>query len=252
MQDAFSNMEDLLGVEGVNKLGRAKIAVFGLGGVGSYVAETLARCGVGSLTLVDAGTVEKSGINRQLYALQSNIGKSRVQAVKERVLDIDKQILVNTYETFYNKDTAGMFDLSSYDYIIDTLGNIPSKLLLIERAKACRTQILSCMGTEGRLNPLMFEIGDISRTRVCPVAKVIRTELHKKGIRRVKVLFSRERPKSINDSSEKKDGETKTDYGSISFMPGIAGMLITREVVSDLLKEHGHLSRKLSLPSRKG
>ena len=235
MQDAFSNMEALLGVDRVNRLARARIAVFGVGGVGSYVAETLARCGVGSLTLVDNGSIRENGIGSQPDALRSTIGKSKVQVLKDRIFDIDQNILVHTYESAFNTDTASMFDLTSFDYIIDATGDVPNKLLLIERAKASRTPILSCMGVAGRLDPLKFEITDISKTRVCPVAKVVRTELRKKGLRKVKVLFSKERPRMQETSAKTREETAVPLDGTIAYMPGIAGMLIAREVVKDLL-----------------
>ena len=221
MYDAFSQMELLLGQEGVDCLGRARIAVFGLGGVGSYAVEALARCGVGSLTLVDHDAVTAANINRQLFALRSTVGKKKVQIAKERIRDIDENILVHTYETYYNQDTAGMFDLRSFDYIVDAMDTMESKLLLIERAGACHTPVISSLATEGKINPSRFEITDISRAVICPLARKMRAELRKKGIRRIKVLYSRERPLKGN--------------GSISFVSSVAGMLIAGEVVRDLL-----------------
>lgn len=233
MYDAYSRMELLLGPSGVDRLGRAQIAVFGLGGAGSYAVEAFARCGVGSLTLVDHDVVSATNINRQLFALHSTIGKRKVQIAKERIRDIDENILVHTYETFYNQDTAGMFDLRAYDYIVDALDTMESKLLLIQQARACRTPVISCLATEGRMNPSRFEIADISRTgNVCPAARIMRSELHKRGIRKVKVLYSKERcPRRRG----KEDQEQQT--GSISFVPSVAGMLIAGEVVRDLLLE---------------
>ena len=193
MPDAFSRMEMLLGDAGADKLGKARIAVFGLGGAGSFAAEALARCGVASLTLVDNGIVSVADINRQLYALRSTVGKSNVQIAKMRIRDIDEGILVHTYETFYNNETAGMFDLKNYDYIIDAMNTVESKLLLIENAKISKTPIISCMSTDDRMDPSKLEIMDISRSVLCPIAKQIRTKLRKKGIQKVKVLSSREK-----------------------------------------------------------
>ena len=195
MPDAFSRMEMLLGDAGADKLGKARIAVFGLGGAGSFAAEALARCGVASLTLVDNGIVSVADINRQLYALRSTVGKSNVQIAKMRIRDIDEGILVHTYETFYNNETAGMFDLN--DYIIDAMNTVESKLLLIENAKISKTPIISCMSTDDRMDPSKLEIVDISRSVLCPIAKQIRTKLRKKGIRKVKVLSSREKISDI-------------------------------------------------------
>ena len=223
MPDAFSRMEMLLGDAGADKLGRARIAVFGLGGAGSFAAEALARCGVASLTLVDNGIVSVTDINRQLYALRSTVGKNNVQIAKMRIRDIDEGILVNTYETFYNNETAGMFDLKNYDYIIDAMNTMESKLLLIENAKISKTPIISCMSTDDRMDPSKLEIMDISRSVLCPIAKQIRTKLRKKGIRKVKVLSSREKISDIQM------------HGSISFVPGAAGMMLAGVVVKDLL-----------------
>lgn len=223
MPDAFARMEMLLGDAGADKLGKARIAVFGLGGAGSFAAEALARCGVASLTLVDNGIVSVADINRQLYALRSTVGKSNVQIAKMRIRDIDEGILVHTYETFYNNETAGMFDLKNYDYIIDAMNTVESKLLLIENAKISKTPIISCMSTDDRMDPSKLEIVDISRSVLCPIAKQIRTKLRKKGIRKVKVLSSREKISDIQM------------HGSISFMPGAAGMMLAGVVVKDLL-----------------
>lgn len=223
MPDAFSRMEMLLGDAGADKLGKARIAVFGLGGAGSFAAEALARCGVASLTLVDNGIVSVADINRQLYALRSTVGKSNVQIAKMRIRDIDEGILVHTYETFYNNETAGMFDLKNYDYIIDAMNTVESKFLLIENAKISKTPIISCMSTDDRMDPSKLEIVDISRSVLCPIAKQIRTKLRKKGIRKVKVLSSREKISDIQM------------HGSISFMPGAAGMMMAGVVVKDLL-----------------
>ena len=237
MYDAYSRMEILLGQNGVNCLSSAKIAVFGLGGSGSYAVEALARCGVGSLTLVDHDTISLTNINRQLYALQSTIGKKKVQIAKDRIRDIDDNILVHTYETFYNEDTAGMFDLKSYDYIVDATDTIQSKILLIRNAVLAGISVISCMDTKNKINPARFEIADISRVTSDPMAKSIRTELKKQGIRKIKVLYSREKP---DKAFELKRGRTQTEnrlQGSISFVPGVAGLMIAGEVVRDLLKE---------------
>ncbi len=235
MQNAFSRMELLLGKESVDKLASAKIAVFGLGGVGSYVVEALARCGVGSLTLIDNDTVSVTNINRQLYALHSTVGKSKVQIAKERIRDIDENILVHTYETFYNEDTADMIDFHSFDYVVDAIDTVTSKLLIIEKAKECEVPVLSCMGTGNKMYPSRFEITDIFKTSVCPLAKVMRTELRKRGIRKVKVLYSKERPMKPAEGEETKGNTGRPVPGSLSFVPSVAGLLIAGEVVRDLL-----------------
>lgn len=236
MLNEFSRTEILLGEEGVNKLGKAKVAIFGLGGVGSYAVEALARCGIGGLTLVDHDSVSVTNINRQIYALHSTVGKSKTQVAKERIRDINADILVHAYETFYNADTAGMFDFCGFDYIVDAIDTVSSKLLLIENAKRANTPIISCMGTGNKLDPTRFEITDISKTSVCPLAKVMRTELRKRGIRKVKVLYSKERPiKNPEGTREVKGNTDRPVPGSVSFVPSVAGLCIAAEVVKDLL-----------------
>ena len=236
MQDAFSRMEILLGDEGSRRLSKAKFLIFGLGGVGSYVAEALARCGVGSLTLVDHDRISESNINRQLYALRSTVGKSKVQVAKERIHDIDPDILVHTYESFYNEETSGMFDFGGFDYVVDAIDTVTSKLLIIEKAKAANVPVISCMGTGNKLDASKFEITDISKTSVCPLAKAVRTELRKRGIRKVKVLYSKEKPIKCAEGAECRPGSGRPVPGSISFVPSVAGLLIAGEVVRDFLE----------------
>ncbi len=168
MYDAYSRMEILLGQKGVNRLSTAKIAVFGLGGAGSYTVEALARCGVGSLTLVDHEAITVTDINRQLYALQPTIGHKKVQIAKERVHNIDEDILVHTYETYYNEDTMGLFDLKAYDYIVDAMDTVSSKILLIEQAQKYQVPVISCLDMGNKLNPSSLEIMDISRVAADP------------------------------------------------------------------------------------
>ncbi|MCF0132394.1 MAG: tRNA threonylcarbamoyladenosine dehydratase [Blautia sp.] len=235
MPNAFSRMELLIGNESTDRLAKAKILVFGLGGVGSYVAEALARCGIGSLTLVDHDVISESNINRQLLALRSTIGESKVSLAKARIRDIDPDILVHTYETFYNQNAAELIDFRGFDYVVDAIDTVTSKLLIIERAKACNVPVISCMGTGNKLDASKFEITDIAKTSVCPLAKVMRTELRKRGIRKVKVLYSKEKPtKPAGDGMQ--DGYADRPVpGSVAFVPGVAGLLIAGEVVRDLI-----------------
>ena len=190
---------------------------------------------MGSLTLIDNDTVSVTNINRQLYALHSTVGKSKVQIAKERIRDIDENILVHTYETFYNEDTADMIDFHSFDYVVDAIDTVTSKLLIIEKAKECEVPVLSCMGTGNKMYPSRFEITDIFKTSVCPLAKVMRTELRKRGIRKVKVLYSKERPMKPAEGEETKGNTGRPVPGSLSFVPSVAGLLIAGEVVRDLL-----------------
>ena len=197
MYDAFSRMEILMGTRAVNRLGSAKIAVFGIGGAGSYVVEALARCGVGSLTLVDHKDIVQSDINRQLYAGQSTVGRKKVQTAKEHIRDIDENILVHTYETYYNEETAGMFDLQSFDYIVDAMDVSASKVLLIERAGNCQVPVISCLATDNKINPARLEIADISRVisvrlRCCVPEKRHTGSGASEGRKKTMSIYSRE------------------------------------------------------------
>lgn len=251
MLHEYSRMELLVGEKMVEELGKARVAVFGIGGVGSYAAEALARCGIGALTLVDYDTVSITHINRQLTALHSTVGRPKTQVMKERIRDIDPNILVSTYETFFNRETGQLFDFHAYDYIVDAMDTVESKLLLIEKAREAKTDIISCMGLGDKLNPSRLEIADINKVTVCPMAKIMKAELRKKKIKQVKVLYSREFPvmSSLIEkrNSTEKNEISKTDKeimesrkrpipGSVSFVPGAAGMLIAGEVVRDLIK----------------
>ena len=230
MQDAFSRMELLVGNTGVKKLSRAKIAVFGLGGAGSQVAESLARCGVGSLTLIDHEKITLTNIGSQVLALHSTLGMSKVEAAKKRIRDIDENILVHTYETFYNEETAGIFD-----YIVDTMGTLSSKLLLISRAREGRVPVISCLDIGDKIDPSRLEVADISRTTVCPAARIIKKELRKQGIRKLKVLYSREQPAKEKLFRRRRTMVKKPAEGNISFVTGTAGYLLAGEVVRDIL-----------------
>ena len=226
MSQEFFRTELLIGRPGLESLANAKVLVLGVGGVGSYVVEALARCGIGSLTLVDSDVVSVTNINRQLVALQSTIGKFKTEVAKERIRDIEPDILVHTYQTFYNADTQSLFDFSAYDYIIDAIDTVTSKILIIEQAKAANTPVISCMGAGNKLDPARFEIADIAKTSVCPLAKVMRLELRKRKIKKVKVVYSKEQPIK------------SAEVGSISFVPATAGLLIASEVVKELLEAH--------------
>lgn len=232
----FSRTELLIGEKGMDILAKSKVAVFGIGGVGSYAVEALARCGIGCLVLVDHDTVAVTNINRQLLALQSTVGRHKTEVAKERIKDIDSDILVHSYQTFYNADTAHLFDLKSYDYIIDAIDTVTSKLLLIEAAKSAETPIISCMGTGNKLDPSRFEIADISKTSVCPLAKVMRQELRKRKIKKVKVLFSKENPVKPKQQTEEAKGSNRHPVpGSVAFVPSVAGLMIAGEVIRELL-----------------
>lgn len=243
MLHEYSRMELLTGEEGLRRLRQAKVAVFGIGGVGSYTVEALARCGIGTLILVDNDVVSLTNINRQLIALHSTIGQAKTKVMKERIRDIDPEIVVHTYETFFMEDTAELFDFRSYDYVVDAVDTVTAKLLLIEKASEAQVPVISSMGTGNKLDPGRFEITDISRTSVCPLAKVMRRELKKRGIRKCKVLYSKEEPIRNSNSEESKGTAGRPVPGSISFVPGTAGLMIAGAVVRDLLGEAGNRNR---------
>lgn len=228
----FSREELIIGKENVDKLNSKKVAVFGIGGVGSYVVEGLARAGIQKFILIDNDVVAESNINRQLIALHSTIGMSKVEVAKNRILDINPSAEIEIRQEFYSKDTNNWMD-NSIDYIVDAIDTVSSKLDLIEQAKSLNIPIISCMGTGNKLDPTRFEIVDISKTSVCPLAKVMRKELKNRGIKNVKVLYSKEEPiKAIAD-----DVNGKHSPGSISFVPSVAGLIIAGEVVKDLIKK---------------
>lgn len=237
MYDAYSRMEVLLGQKGINRLSSAQIAVFGLGGAGSYAVEALARCGVGSLTLVDHDTISVTDINRQLYAMQSTIGQKKVQIAKERIRNIDEDILVHTYETYYNEDSMGLFDLKAYDYIVDAMDSVSSKILLIEQAAKNRIPVISCLDVGNKMDPSRLEIMDISRVSSDPAIKKMRAELRRNGVRKLKVLCSRENSRRGFEFRKNRLSTEKNSHGSISFVAGVAGLMTAGEVVRDILAE---------------
>lgn len=233
----YSRTELLLGSDGMAKLKNAKVAVFGLGGVGGYVVEALARSGVGSLVLVDHDTISVTNINRQLLATHTTIGQSKAEAAKNRVLDIDPNIQVTVRECFFGPDTAHTFDFSQYSYVVDAIDTVTGKLALVQAAKAVNTPIISSMGTGNKLDPTKFQIADISKTSVCPLARIMRKECAKRGIKHLKVLFSTEDPLSpgLPDTEELPEGRRALP-GSVAFVPSVAGLIIAGEVIKDLVK----------------
>ena len=230
----------LLGAETMEKLQNAHIAVFGVGGVGGYVVEALARSGVGKFDLIDNDTVALSNINRQIIATHSSVGKYKVDVMKERILDINPEALVNVYKCFFLPENSGDFDFSKYAYIVDAIDTVTAKLALVEYAKAHKTPIISCMGTGNKLHPELFEITDISKTSVCPLCKVMRKELKNRGIKHLKVLYSQEKPIEVSgkDTGEDK-GKKRSLPGSVSFVPPVAGLLIAGEVIREIAGVEG-------------
>ena len=240
MNEQFFRTQMLLGQEALERLQRASVAVFGLGGVGGYTVEVLARSGVGRLDLIDNDTVSLSNLNRQILATHSTVGMLKVEAARARVLDINPECIVNTYALFYTPETAPLFDFSRYDYIVDAIDTVTGKLALAEQAFACGTPIISCMGTGNKLDPTRFEVADISKTSVCPLARVMRRELGKRGIRHMKVVYSREDVLQPQGWEAEAAALGKRQIpGSVAFVPGAAGLILGGEVVKDLAGTSG-------------
>ena len=231
----FSRTQFLLGHDAMEKLKNAKVAVFGLGGVGGYVAEALARSGVGALDLIDHDTISISNINRQLLATHSTVGMQKVDAAKQRILDINPNCIVRTFPVFYLPETADQFDFTDYDYIIDAIDTVTGKLQLVQRAKDCGTPIICCMGTGNKLDAAAFEVADISKTSMCPLARIMRKELAKRGIRQLKVVYSKEEALTPTGWEEEAAQLGKRQIpGSVSFVPGTAGLILAGEVIKDI------------------
>ena len=230
----FSRAELLLGKEKLDKLKKARVAVFGIGGVGSFAAEAIARGGVGHIALIDGDTVSMTNINRQLIALHSTVGKDKTAVMAERIHDICPETEVVEYPVNYTAENKDLIDFGSYDYIIDAIDMVTSKILLIEEAKKAGTEVISCMGTGNKFDPTQFEVVDISKTSVCPLAKVMRKELKDRGIKGVKVVYSKEIPVKPADSDETSRRQTP---GSLSFVPPVAGMILAGEVIKHIVEK---------------
>lgn len=248
MLNQFSRTELLIGKEGIEKLANSRVAVFGIGGVGAYAVEALVRSGLGRIDIIDDDKVCITNLNRQLYATRKTVGKYKVEVAKERILDINPNAIINTYQTFYTPETANKFDFTQYDYVIDAIDTVVGKLSLIERAKAANIPIICAMGAGNKMDPTRFEVTDISKTSVCPLAKVVRTELRKRKIKGVKVVYSKEipiKPKEDMSISCKAHcvcppGTRKCTVkhqipGSNAFVPSVVGMIIAGEVIKDLI-----------------
>lgn len=234
MIDRFSRTELLIGEEAIEKLRKAKVAVFGVGGVGGYVAEALGRSGVGSIELIDNDVVSLTNINRQIIALTSTIGKQKTEVMKERLLDINPEIEVSVRNEFFLHETADTFDFSKYDYVVDAIDTVSGKIELVMQCEKANTKIISCMGAGNKLDPTKFVVTDIYKTSTCPLARVMRTELKKRGVRKLKVVYSTEQAiKPL--SSEEQSGKRQTP-GSTAFVPSVAGLICASEVIKDLIK----------------
>ncbi len=239
MLNQFSRTELLIGKTGIEKLQKASVAVFGIGGVGSFVVEGLVRAGIGNFILVDNDEVCLTNLNRQLIALQKTVGKPKVEVAKERILEINPNANVEVYKEFFMPDSKEIL-AGSVDYIVDAVDTVTAKIELVMRADKLNIPIISCMGTGNKLDPTKFEVTDIYKTSVCPLAKVMRKELKARGIKGLKVVYSKEEPikqDEILEKSLKEDGKGKNQVpGSISFVPSVAGLIIAGEVIKDIIK----------------
>ena len=237
MHEQFLRTQMLLGTEALERLQKARVAVFGIGGVGGYTVEALARSGIGQLDLIDSDSVSVSNINRQILATHSTVGMLKVEAAKQRVLDINPDCVVRTHAVFYTPDTADQFDFTQYDYIVDAIDTVTGKLALVERAAAAGTPIICCMGTGNKLDASAFEVADISKTSMCPLARIMRKELGKRGIKHLKVVYSKEEALTPTGWEEEAAALGKRQIpGSVAFVPGAAGLILAGEVIKDLAK----------------
>lgn len=234
----FIRTEMLLGNTAMEKLKNAHVAVFGIGGVGGYVVEALARSGIGSFTLVDNDKVAESNLNRQIIATKNTIGSEKVLVMKERILSVHPQAVVKTYNCFYLPEIATEFDFSQFSYVVDAIDTVTAKIDLVLQAKKAGVPVISCMGTGNKLDPTRLMVADIYQTSVCPLAKVMRRELRKRDVKELKVVYSEEEPREPESAllSEKEKEGRRAVPGSTAFVPPAAGLIIAAEVVKDLTK----------------
>ena len=237
MGNKFDRTKRLLGAEAMNKLKSSHVAVFGIGGVGGHAADALIRSGIGEITIVDSDEVAESNINRQLIATTKTVGRKKVEVMKEHLLEINPEVMVHVYDCFFLPETKDQFDFSAYDYVIDAVDTVTAKLALVEACKEAGVPIVSSMGAGNKLDPTAFEITDIYKTSVCPLAKVMRKELKARGIKKLKVVYSKEIPlEPIEDEAFVSDEvrRRRATPGSIAFVPSVAGLILAGEVVKDL------------------
>lgn len=249
MSNEFSRTEILLGKEAMDKLSDARVAVFGVGGVGGYTVEALARSGIGTIDVIDSDTVDITNINRQIIATKDTVGRNKVDVIKERILSINSSCKVNVHKCFYLPETKDSFNFSEYDYIVDAVDTVTAKISLVMEANDKNVPIISSMGAGNKLNPAEFEVADIYKTSVCPLAKVMRKELKNRGIKKLKVVYSKEQPIKPDTIETQPtmcceggvckiiDRPTKREIpGSIAFVPSVVGLIIASEVIKDLIK----------------
>ena len=240
MKEQFARTQLLLGADGLEKLARARVAVFGVGGVGGYVVEALARSGVGAFDLIDNDTVCLSNLNRQIIATQNTIGQYKVDVMKERILSINPEAVVNARRCFYLPETADQFDFSEYSYVVDAVDTVTAKIDIILQAQKAGVPVMSSMGAGNKLDPTKFQVADIYKTSICPLAKVMRRELKKRGVKKLKVVYSTEEALTpmTEDLAPKEEGECtsrRSTPGSVAFVPSVAGLIIAGEVIIDLI-----------------
>lgn len=233
-KDQFSRTALLLGEKAMDILARSRVAVFGVGGVGGYVVEALARSGVGALDLIDNDRVSLTNLNRQIIALHSTLGMPKVEVAKARCQDINPEIKVRTWQCFYLPETADQFDFSQYDYVVDAIDTVAGKVQLAVQAARAGTPIISCMGAGNKLDPTRFQVTDLSKTNVCPLARAMRTQLRKQGIHHLKVVYSTEEPVVHKAVTEEDPGQRRSLPGSTAFVPSVAGLILAGEVIKDL------------------
>ncbi|MBR3549430.1 MAG: tRNA threonylcarbamoyladenosine dehydratase [Treponema sp.] len=235
----FSRLQMTIGKEGLEKLGKSRVAVFGVGGVGGYVAEALVRSAIGAIDLIDNDTVSISNLNRQIIALHSTVGKYKVDVAKERFLDINPECKINAIRCFFTGETSSQFDFLSYDYVVDCIDTVSGKIQIVMQAKQAGVPVICSMGAGNKMNPALFEVADIYQTSVCPLARVMRRELKERGVEKLKVVYSKEKPiqpqYTEDELQQMMVAGAKRAPGSNAFVPATAGLLIASEVVKDLL-----------------
>ena len=237
MLNQFSRTELIFGKEAMEKLANSRVAIFGIGGVGGFTAEALARSGVGTLDLIDDDRVCLTNINRQIFATRKTVGKLKIDVAKERLLEINPDMTINTYKTFYMPETAYQFDFTQYDYVVDAIDTVTGKIELVMQAQKCGTPIICSMGAGNKLDPAAFEVSDIYKTEVCPLARVMRYELKKRGVKKLKVVYSKEKPITPLENVECDVTQKRVTPGSAAFVPSVAGLIIASEVVKDLCQD---------------
>ena len=235
MLNQFSRTELIFGKEAMEKLKNARVAVFGIGGVGGYTVEALVRSGVGAIDIIDDDKICLTNINRQIYATNRTIGRYKVDVAAERIAEINPDCVVTGYKTFFLPETSGEFDFTKYDYVVDAIDTVTGKIAIIEKANESGVPVISAMGAGNKFDATAFEVADIKKTSVCPLARVMRRELSKRGIEHLKVVYSREEPINPKGETEEKS-EKRAIPGSTAFVPSVAGLIIAGEVIKDLIK----------------